>query len=63
MKNCWNLKGCPASYYLNCAAYEKRVSCWEIKEGCLCRVHERCEDCPIYIKHLADVKQSKKEPS
>lgn len=56
MKNCWELKGCPASYYLNCPAYAKRKSCWEERNGCLCRAYSKCENCPIYIKHKEDVK-------
>lgn len=52
MQDCWDLKGCPASHYLKCQAYERNISCWVIKEGCLCQAHESCEDCAIYQKHM-----------
>lgn len=50
--NCWDIKGCPASHYMNCEAYERRVSCWVIKKGCLCRSYSSCGDCMIYERYL-----------
>jgi len=37
--NCWDIKNCPASYYLKCAAYTKKQSCWDIRDGCLCHAY------------------------
>lgn len=51
MKNCWDIKGCPASHYIGCPAYEKQIDCWEIREGCLCNIYSTCDQCPIYVKH------------
>lgn len=47
-KNCWEIKGCPASFYLNCKAYAERVSCWKIKDGCMCLSDENCDKCSVY---------------
>jgi len=58
MKNCWDLKGCPASHYMNCPAYAKRRNCWEEKNGCLCKVYPICDDCPIFIKHKKDIEET-----
>lgn len=54
-KRCWDIKICPASYYMNCKAYEKKVDCWEIKDGCLCHYYPSCEECEIYQEHLKEV--------
>lgn len=62
MDSCWDLKGCPASYYTECSAYKKKVSCWEIKEGCLCRSYQDCHECPIFIKHQEQLREEA-EPS
>ena len=51
-KNCWEIKGCPASFYLNCKAYAKKKNCWEVKDGCLCHLNESCEKCSIYKAYL-----------
>jgi hypothetical protein len=58
--NCWSLKGCPASHYINCEAYRRRIDCWELGEGrgCLCRTHESCQTCPIYRSYLATKRKS-----
>ncbi len=56
MQNCWDLKGCPASHYIKCPAYERRIDCWEIKQGCLCHVYPNCESCPIFIKHKEELR-------
>lgn len=53
MEKCWDLKGCPASHYLKCQAYARDISCWIIKEGCLCNTQQVCGDCPIYQEYLS----------
>lgn len=54
LENCWNIKGCPASHYIKCEAYRRRVDCWALSDrrGCLCHLFETCDPCPIYRKHL-----------
>jgi len=51
LSNCWDLKGCPASHYINCVAYRKKTNCWEIREGCLCHAYDSCKQCPIFVKY------------
>lgn len=51
MRKCWDIKGCPASHYMNCVAYKEQVSCWEMKEGCICGSYSECEECPIYKEY------------
>lgn len=53
---CWELKGCPASHYLSCAAYEKKEPCWEIKKGCLCQAYSACNFCQIFLEHQEKTK-------
>jgi hypothetical protein len=52
MRKCWQIKGCPASHYVNCAAYIKDVDCWQIKQGCLCSEVGSCADCYIYKNRI-----------
>jgi len=52
MNSCWDIKGCPASHYMDCAAYKQRTSCWKIKQGCCCSTYEICEKCVIYKNHV-----------
>ena len=54
MKKCWKLRGCPASFYMNCIAFTRQLSCWEIGEGCYCHANPEleCNDCPLYKLHL-----------
>lgn len=54
MKRCWELKGCPASQYIECEAYKREVDCWDIKQGCLCFSVNECGECPLFIRHLED---------
>lgn len=48
MNSCWDIKGCPASHYMDCAAYKQQTSCWNIKQGCCCDAYETCDKCVIY---------------
>ncbi len=56
MKKCFELKGCPVSHYMNCPAFKEGVNCWEISKGCLCHNYPDCNVCPLYEKHLNDLK-------
>ena len=60
-KDCWDLKHCPVSHYMNCEAYKERVSCWERKNGCLCHVYPSCDDCYIFQLHLEDLKSQESD--
>lgn len=53
MSNCWELKGCPASFYMNCPAFAEKVSCWGLGSGCCCTGARtlKCADCVIYQRH------------
>ncbi|MEW6608835.1 MAG: hypothetical protein AB1414_15555 [bacterium] len=31
MNRCFNIKGCPASFYLICEAYRQSKNCFEVK--------------------------------
>lgn len=50
MKRCYEVRGCPASHYLNCAAYRQEINCWEATNIPCCKRNdkERCSQCPIY---------------
>jgi|GEM_PF-852381 len=54
----YNVKGCPASYYLNCPAYLSNVNCWEVSKRPCCDKHSRsaCMNCPVYHAGLAKLK-------
>jgi hypothetical protein len=46
----YNVKGCPASYYLNCPAYLSGTNCWEVKEKPCCAQGNlrACSGCEVY---------------
>ncbi|MEW6607238.1 MAG: hypothetical protein AB1414_07245 [bacterium] len=50
MKRCYEIRGCPASHYLNCQAYQQGSNCWEILNVPCCKRNDkdRCLQCPIY---------------
>ncbi|MDI6735846.1 MAG: hypothetical protein QME42_06590 [bacterium] len=50
MKRCFEIRGCPASHYLNCVAYRNGLNCWETPQIPCCKRNdkERCPQCPIY---------------
>ncbi len=54
MRNCWEIKGCPASHYIRCSAYTQKVDCWQLEDGCLCASFDGCKDCIIYKEHLSE---------
>ncbi len=49
MTRCWEIKNCPASHYMDCEAYNSREDCWKIRNGCMCKGRDTCDQCPIYI--------------
>ncbi len=54
MRNCWEIKACPASHYMECSAYSQNKNCWDVKEGCICASYRGCEECPIYQEHASE---------
>ncbi|MEW6618583.1 MAG: hypothetical protein AB1422_14665 [bacterium] len=52
MNKCFNIKGCPASFYLMCEAYRQSKNCFEVKNPACCHNHtlQECKKCPFYLK-------------
>ena len=46
----YGVKGCPASYYLKCRAYEDGKNCWEVPDVPCCskRTLADCGDCDVF---------------
>lgn len=46
----YNVKGCPASYYLKCSAYAEGMNCWEVASVPCCSksMLSECRDCEVY---------------
>lgn len=61
MRPCWDIKGCPASHYLKCHAFECKISCWELKEGCLCSTFLECRLCPVFQTHDEEIMEQLKD--
>ena len=47
---CQQIRVCPASHYLFCAAYKRGVNCWEAVGKPCCKRNDpkRCKDCWVY---------------
>lgn len=48
----YSIKGCPASAYLDCPAYQQNKNCWEYegsKQCCKATTAEECGSCPVRI--------------
>lgn len=58
MKDCWDIKHCKPSEYLNCPARQIGRNCWEVKKGCLCGIDKTltCSNCFIYTEHFNELK-------
>lgn len=59
----YRVKGCPASYYLNCAAYAKGKNCWEIHNKACCskRAGADCRQCEVYKRGQAELASTSRE--
>ncbi|MDI6782170.1 MAG: hypothetical protein QME49_08730 [bacterium] len=59
MKKCYDVRGCPASHYLRCAAYASGKDCWEVPDIPCCKRNdkERCKECNIYQGVFGTVKK------
>lgn len=51
MQKCDEIRGCPASYYMNCQAYQSGKNCWEVLDIPCCKQKDknRCKECDIYV--------------
>lgn len=54
----YTVKGCPASYYLNCPAYLSDANCWEVTQRPCCdkRSKTACSYCPVYLAGRSKLK-------
>lgn len=62
MKRCYDIRGCPASHYLRCSAYQIGKNCWEEPNIPCCKRNEkeRCKDCSIYQATMGQSGQTDK---
>jgi hypothetical protein len=46
----YQVKGCPASYYLTCRAFVEGKNCWEVPgvPCCAKSAHPECQDCQVF---------------
>jgi len=47
----YNVKGCSASFYLECPAYLADRNCWEVAKRPCCAQPDRtaCRSCQVYL--------------
>jgi hypothetical protein len=59
MLRCYEVRGCPASFYLRCPAYEQNKNCWEVPNLPCCKRNDksRCKQCSIYQKAFEEEKK------
>ena len=56
-KNCWEIRKCAASQYLNCKAYTEGKKCWEISNPRGSRSMILCVQmgCPVYDEYMDQI--------
>jgi hypothetical protein len=56
-KNCWEIKKCSASQYMNCKAYTEQKKCWEISNPRGSRSMLLCLQmgCPVYEEYMDEI--------
>jgi hypothetical protein len=56
VKRCYEVRGCSASFYLKCPAYEKGKDCWNVTNLPCCKRNnkDRCKDCTVFIEASKD---------
>lgn len=61
MTVCCDIRGCPGSQYINCAAYKTGKNCWEVLDVPCCKRNDkgRCKECSIYLKAMGKGGDSK----
>lgn len=52
LRSCRQVRGCPASLYLNCPVYARHGNCWDSEEGCM-DCWKECKTCRDYAKALS----------
>jgi len=59
----YRIKGCPASYYLNCPAYAAGRNCWEVNDKPCCskRAPADCHGCEVYKQGRAELARAAEE--
>jgi len=55
--NCWEIKKCSATQYLNCSAYLEKKRCWEISNPRGSRSMMLCVQmgCPVYEVYMEEI--------
>ncbi len=55
--NCWEIKRCAASQYLNCKAFSDMKHCWEVSNPRCSRSLLLCVQvgCPVYDCYMVDI--------
>ena len=61
----YNVKGCPASYYLKCSAYAEGMNCWEVTRVPCCAksMLSECRDCEVYRRGKSQQEQETSDSS
>jgi len=56
-KDCWEIKKCSATHYLNCTAYQEKKKCWEISNPRGSRSMLLCLQmgCPVYDMYMDEI--------
>jgi hypothetical protein len=56
-KDCWEIKKCSATQYMNCKAYQEKKKCWEISNPRGSRSMLLCLQmgCPVYDIHMEEI--------
>lgn len=56
-KDCWEIKNCSATLYMNCKAYQEKKKCWEISNPRGSRSMLLCLQmgCPFYDMHMEEI--------
>lgn len=57
---CSRLRGCPASQYLACEAYQRGMECWQVDQP-RCSLELRyCLQygCPVYERYSAEIEEA-----
>lgn len=57
LKECWDLKKCPAGQYLNCSAFLEKKRCWEVANPRCSRSLLMCLQlgCPVYEVYTEEI--------
>lgn len=62
-QDCRQLRGCPASQYLDCEAFRRGLQCWQIDQP-RCSLELRfCLQygCPVYERYSSEIEEALRE--